>query len=516
MKQTPGKLVLIFFIISVLSAIQTFTYIARTPHGFVYPLVHNYEQDYYWYLSLMRQGWDGFISVTTKFSPEVFPRVFVNTFFPFFGMVARTTGMSLPVMYLTLRIVFGAGLLIVGYVLLKKLNVERKVRMTAVAFMVFGAPFWFIENGALHQIGEFWTGFDPILRVTWLPHHLAANVCLILSFLFLAKAVNNRLMATAVAAAILAIIGSWCNPATFMILGLSVFFCVVVFILQKGKLRLRELVLFGVLSCLPVLSFYNIQNSTFPWTMFRDWERYVHYPVDVLTYIGVLGLVGVIGFFGIPPALKKRSFLWNLVVGWFLSPFVGLAIIQFVPLSNGRFIQGAGYIPAAILASLFIWDIAVQKHAAVATATVIIGCIILFQLPSFAASYVRQMNYVGKNMSNEFVMVPRDYWDTMMWLSSHASEGIIIAPENVSSLIGALTPVNTFSGHPTFTFEPQKKHADMQLFYFSQDDRWKQEFITIWKPTYLWIPSWDQHGIIEKQTYSVVYANPSVILYKRQ
>lgn len=516
MKQIKGRLVLVFIIISAISAFQTFMYVVRAPAGFVYPLVHNYEQDYYWYLSLMRQGWDGFITVTTKFSPEVFPRVFVNTFFPIFGMVARVMGLNLPVMYLVLRIAFGALLLIVGYCLLKKLNIDRKQRITAVVFMIFGAPFWFIQNGGIRQVGEFWTGFDPILRVTWLPHHLAANICLIFSLIYIAKAVSSRSIYSAFISAVFAVVGSWCNPATFMTLGLSVGFGVIVFIIQKGKIRLREIVLLGTLCCIPVLAFYSIQNSTFPWTMFRDWERFVQYPVTVLTYIGVLGLVGVIGFFGLSSAFKKRSFLWNLVAGWYLAPFVGLIITQFLPISNGRFIQGAGYIPSAFLASLFIWDFSVAKNAAVKLVSGIICSIVLFQLPSFAASYLRQTAYVNKNLTNEFVMVPRDYWDTVMWLASHQANGVIIAPDVVSPLLGSLTSMQTFSGHPTFTFEPQRKRTDLQEFYFGTDDVWRQEFMSRWKPAYIWTPSRGPHILFDKQPYDIVYQNTSVILYQKQ
>jgi hypothetical protein len=516
MKQISIKLIVLFVITSLLSAFQTFMYVVRVPAGFVYPLVHNYEQDYYWYLSLMQQGRDGFIAVTTKFSPETFPRIIINTFFPFFGMLAHSTGMSLSVMYLVLRIVFGAGLLIAGYLLLKRLNVDRKTRITAVVFMIVGAPFWFMDHGLIRQVGEFWTGFDPILRITWLPHHLAANVCLVLSFIYIARAVAARSTHAAIIASVFAVIGIWCNPATFLILGLSVAFGVIVFIIQQGKIRLREIVLFGVFCCIPVFAFYVIQNSTFPWTMFRDWERFVRYPVDIIMYLGVLGLVGVMGFFGIPVAFKRRSFLLNMVVGWFLSPFIGLLISQFLPISNGRFIQGAGYIPAAILSSIFIWDIASKKHTSIRIAELIIGFIILFQIPSFIASYQRQVTYVKKNMSNEFVMVPRDYWDAVSWLASHDAHGIIIAPENVSPLLGAFTPLRTFSGHPTFTFEPQKKQNDIRDYYYGQDDVWRGEFLALWKPTYLWTSFDGPRVSTEKQLYSVVYQNRSVILYQHK
>jgi hypothetical protein len=512
MKQISVRPVIIFIIISIASAFQTFIYVIRTPAGFVYPLVHNYEQDYYWYLSLMRQGWDGHLALTSKFTPEVFPRILVSTLFPLFGMIAHVIGMNLPLMYLVMRIMFGAGLLTAGYFLLKETKVKREIVITGVLFMIFGSPFWYMDKGIIRLVGEFWTGFDPILRVSFLPHHLIANIFVIASLVFIARSVENHSVKYALVAGILSMVACLTNFAGMVILALAIGVGCVVFSLQKRKRWILEICIWAGLCVFPIIYLYYVQNSTFPWTGYRDWERFVQYPLSVMGYIGVIGAVGIVGMVGVWFAIQKKSFLWNCIIGWFMAPFIGLFLVQFFPLSNGRVLQGAGYIPSALLAGLAMWEIGgLSKRIRY----ILVALLILFQIPALVSSVDRQMSYIDKNMTNTYVMVSKDTWDTVEWLSSHATEGIIIAPSDVSPIIAGLTPLRTFTGHPTLTFEVRKKDADLNEFYYGTVMDFKSILLDVWRLTYIWIPKWGPQEVFEKQGYSKVYENPSAILYQR-
>lgn len=523
---------LLLFGIVLLSLFQTFVYSIKTPLGFTYPLVHNYEQDYYWYLSLIRQGWDGFLLLTSKYTPEQFPRIFVHTYFPLSGMVARAIGINVSVMYLLLRIIFGFGLMIAAYIFIARVMDDslrdpghaQKIRVTAVLFMILGAPFWYFDHGVIRQVGEFWTGFDPLMRVTFLPHHLTAIMVMIFSILVLARSIRKHSAKIALAAGILGALGCWLNPAsliTFILAMGVVCFIGVISLVRQGiyggasilrELHLKEMSIWLAMCLIPFIILILIQNSTFPWTGYRDWERFVQYPITVFGYMGILGLVGLIGLLGVPLALSKRTFLWNFVVGWYFSPFIGLLAGQFLPVSNGRFIQGAGYIPSALLAALVLWQ---KCRIAKQVRYLLIAVVILFQIPSFVSSVNRQMDYVGKNMTNELVMVPNIYWDPVMWLSLHAVGGLIIAPDNISPLIVGFTPLRTFSGHPTLTNEAQKKQADLAMFYAAHDVDQNSRLIAIWRPEYIWTPPQGPLGVIEAQGYRKVYESPSVILYQK-
>ncbi len=142
------------FVVTVASLYQTLLYIKVTPEGFVYPLVHNFEADYYWYLSLIRQGWEGNILLTSRYTPEIFSPQFVNTFFSVAGMLAHTPGFSLPLIYTILRVFGGVAVFLITYTLLQILKLSLRQRMCAFALVILSTPFWFLTNGIFRQAGN--------------------------------------------------------------------------------------------------------------------------------------------------------------------------------------------------------------------------------------------------------------------------------------------------------------------------------------------------------------------------
>lgn len=491
-------------IIAIASLFQTLTYVAKTPNGFVYPLVHNYEQDFYWYLSLMRQGWEGHILLTSRYTPEFFSAQFVNTFFPVTGMIAHVFGLSLPVMYTILRVIGGGGLLFVSYMLLKLLRLPKSLTITGWLLVIFGSPLWFYENGQLRQAGEFWTGFDPIFRITWLPHHTMANVFFILSLIMFFRLRKNTAIKHSFFTGLFSLLATLLNPASCIIYLVSIFIGLVILCIQnisliRGRLtrqnlnQLRNMGLILLLTILPVGWLYIVQNSVFPWTAFRDWERFVQYPVDGGIYLQVLGITGILGFIGIPFAFRKKDLSWNVVIGWFLAPFLGLLLFtRLLPISNGRFLQTVGYIPAAILAILAIWEMTyIMGKLRKVGFIFIISALLIFQLPAFSASISRQEYYINKNLHNSYVMIGSGVWQGIQWLSLHGKDGNkIIAPVEISTLIPAFSSYRVIIGHPTFTYKADEKRFDLDHFYQTRDEHDIKQIIDTYSFTEVWAPDW--------------------------
>ena len=58
------------------------------------------------------------------------------------------------------------------------------------------------------------------------------------------------------------------------------------------------------------------------------------------TLFGVLGVSVLFAIAGVWIAWKKQSYAWNLMIAWFVLPFIGLGVLVHVlPLSNGRYVQ---------------------------------------------------------------------------------------------------------------------------------------------------------------------------------
>lgn len=526
MRRVSRELVIVGIIASVVvvgSFFQLFMYLKDTPVGYIYPLVHNYEADYYWYLSLMRQGWEGSMMVTSRFTPEAFPPQSVNTLFPLLGIVGRLAGLSLPIVYTLSRFGFGVWLLIAGYLLATDCFRGRRERVAACLFMIIGGPLWYMENGVLRQLGEFWTGFDPIMRLSWLPHHMAANVLLIFSLILFVRWYKTARRNTLTVAVFAGAGAAWLNPASGMTLVFTIT-VVAIFLLATGGSRYR--VVLGAIMMItsilvPLGMLYRITHSVFPWTAFRDWERFIQYPIDAKGFLGVLGVVGMVAFVSLPVAMKQSRPLWWGVVAWFVWPFLGLEVVsKWLPFSNGRFLQSASYIPAALLAVLGVsqFAAAVIKHSGHRriVESLIVGFIVLISLPSVVASVARQRMYVAANAGNPLVYVSVDSMRAMVWLAHNsAPDAVVLAPSPVSSLIPAMSGNRVLLGHPTFTYDHAKKEEDLAAFYRFDSIEKAKGIIIRYHVSYIWIANdhVPESTYPEQMSFTPVYRNESVTLY---
>ncbi len=507
---------IVFFV--VVSLYQTFLYQVKMPEGFEYPFVHNYEQDYYWYLSLMRQGYDGSLLLTSNYTPETFTPQLINTFFPLAGMAAKIFHLSIPAMYTVLRIVGGSMLLFTGYVLAVELRFTLHQRIIALLFMCFGAPFWWSKGGALYQAGEFWTGFDPILRVSWLPHHTFSNAFMIAAMILFMRMVERRKetlqsFRLTIGATCCALVSVWLNPASLMALSVAIATGIVLTFyrfLRLYKFKFGEIEIFYLILIAQVFFMMKIQGSTFPWTAFRDWERFVQYPINMMGYLETLGIVGVIAIVSIPFLLYRRDFRWNTILGWFLFPFLGLGLFtQFIPVSNGRYLQSAGYIPSALLATLAITVFVKPFSMRRTWMYIVVLASVALGMPTFAISLSRQDMYVEKNMTNPLVMVPDDMMTVIEFLSVQ-NPGVVAAPETLSTLLPAFTPHRTLAGHPTFTYMPEEKTSALNELIYGTDDFVKDSIIRIYSIRYIVSPEQ-----ISVSGFREMIRNSSYIVYER-
>src|SRR3989344_5672438 len=137
---------MVLFLISVtllISISQTLFYLWMTPAGTTYPLVHNFIEDYYQYLDIMRQGYDGWWGATSRLTPEIYPRMFVSVLLLFLGHMARIFHVSLPVAYFTARVLGGGALMVLVYQLIRRTFPQSFFkRIIALCFVLFGTYVW--------------------------------------------------------------------------------------------------------------------------------------------------------------------------------------------------------------------------------------------------------------------------------------------------------------------------------------------------------------------------------------
>lgn len=458
-----------------LSLLPTLEFLRLTPPGATFPLVHNYVHDFYSNLSYMHQGWEGNLLVTSRYTPEPFPPQFISTALPLLGMVARVLHLSLPMMYTVARILFGIWLLFLGYTLARTMLPHQATRLLAFLFMILGAPLWYIDNGIPRLWGAFWSGFDPLVRVTFLPHHLLANCLFILSLLTLSSAVGSNRYGKTVTAAILAALSGWANPAMYVLLFLTLGVAALIRVQHIPKYW-KHFVIFLGLQVIPIVYLYRLQFSVFPFTtLYRDTERFWIYPINGVGFLKVMGAPAFLAIIGLIRAWRERSFLWALIVGWLAAPFVGLELLQrFLPLSNARYLQGAYHIPTAILAApgiaaltsfLGSWP----RVKRVVLTLIVMGAIVA-TVPSFEASVKAQRAKVELERYYFDTYISTGVMDALAWLNTHGEgEDVVLAPYMVSMVVPPFTNKRTVVGSEMITFNVQEKVTDYLTFYSFAD-----------------------------------------------
>jgi hypothetical protein len=517
MKNKTGVLVIPLIIsVCLLGFYQTIRYVLLTPAGSFYPLVHNYEQDYYWYLSMMRQGWDGTLLLSTKYTAEQFAGIFVNTFFPFFGMVSRLLSLPLPVMYTILRFLGAFTLLWAFYLLTGKIFSSKLTRWLAILLAFCQTPLMVKSQGNLVMAGEFWTGFDPIFRIAWLPHHTIANAVAVTLFIVHRSSFIGR-KNIFILITLLSFLTGWLNPAS----GLLVLFVFAGLVIAGRK----KAVVTGDLSVLTgagvsLVSLFFIQGTTFPWTAFRDWEKYNQYPVNPGTYLVILGLPGFLALGGIVRTIITKNLNLLLVILWYLFPFLGLLIFsQTDEISNGRFLQSAGYLPAAILSAYFLeWGISRFKRKA--QQFVYLGIVILIAVmafPAFARSLKIQEYYISKNLFNNLVIIPDTTLAVIEDVGRLKPGGLVIAPENISLLIPAFTRHRVYAGHPTFTYNPpgRSKSAELAAFLYGTDELYRHKLLVTEDPLAVITDTQKPDQALSAAGYRVIYRTGNLSVWTR-
>lgn len=450
-------------VMTLVSLLPMYAFILHKPAGTVYPLVHNYPPDFYSNLAWMHFGWEGSFAVTSRYTPERFtPQV--ASILPLFGMFARVFRLSLPLAYTLARIVFGFGLLVSSFLLAKKLFNTRFGRLVAFALILFGAPIWTRQASTFVLAGTYWTGFDPLFRITFLPHHLLSNIFFILAILLFARSVDQHSHKLTALASFCGLASSWANPGSsytlFVALGIGA--------LLHFRRSLRNighyLLFFSPLMLLSAYM-YRLQYSTFPFTNYKDVDRFWFYPIYNGDLLRILGVVSIFAIVGAVRVWRKKSLLWNIVTGWFLAPFIGVEILHlYIPMTNARYFQTVPYIPAALLAAYAL--------STIRSRILMAFILLIFAINSIGAFAISAQTLSQSGRSNWTLMeyVPESMMEAISWLGTHGTnDEVVLAPFWASTMIPGLTGKRVILGHQTNVYEPEKKLADFNEFYTYSD-----------------------------------------------
>lgn len=445
--------------------------------GKVFLFGHNSYADFFYYLSMIQEGIRGKFLISTRYSTEPFIPQFAQPFFTLSGFLGgKLLGLSSTIIYWLSRMLGGSLLLLMVVIAAKRIT-GTKYWLVPFFAVFLSVPMWFVKDGYFYQWCSFWTGFDPLYRIAYLPHHVLANVLGFLALLLSDTAFRSRSWQYAMLTVFCLCCSILVNPAIALVYVLTLLcplFLYGVFIYRKPSVLLFFIVnvFFSVLL---YAHSYKTYTADFPWNI-TEVDQLFPYPIDGIRFLFVLGPMALVAMATIVTTRKWNFFLILLSV-WFLLP---IGIVFFFPLLSGflpvvmvRFMQSVPYIPTGLLAAYgFLRLYAYMKKKKpqfLFTVILLAGFMVFLALPTYIVSVQEKNARFSYDQTHEpGFYISKESMDMMEWLGDHAkADDVILAVEPLSYMIPSYTHliVPTATRWATYNYQ-EKRLKSYRVFTF--------------------------------------------------
>lgn len=520
-------------IIFAMSFYYLYYYVSTTPKGLFFPLIHNYTQDYYYYLSMIKQSFDGRWLLITRYSPENFSAQFIYFIFILLGKAAALTGLSLPVVYTLSRFVFGSLLIVSTYFLIRLAYPKNPgLRKLAVILAVFGTGFAVIQmtkDGlSVSRYLVFWTEINPVEHFAYIPHHLAGKLFAVASLVLLAAFLEKNNIILFILSCLSGFLSGLSSPYVLVNLAFTVtlFTPLAVYLHRKEKHTVRKLITFIpaylILTAASLLYLKYVERSGFPWSIYINWEKQT-FPISFADYFLSLGPAFIFSLIAVPYLLKGKKLIHLLLVAWLFEPWIGIYLVSpFVSLQNVRFLAFSHFIPVGILASygMVITGQKLEKFIRLKW-WLFSGAFLLIFLFFSAANFYSNIAEQLKAFSPVYynIYLPEETLSSFTLLdTSTPYESTVLAGSFMSTIIPAFSHNKTFLGHYQATYQYGEKQADVTKFFEQSDAVFAKNLMYRYQVKYVYFgpdtpPPND--SFLADIGLAKMYSNSRIIIYKK-
>lgn len=497
-KETNFILICVF-LISFLSLIPLLANrFIHTPKDTLYTFVHNYVPDFYQYVSWMKDGADGKPLIASRLSPDLFVRKPVYLFYPLSGFVISKLGINLFFGYTLLRVMLGLINLLLIYIFISQIFKEGRLRKIAFLFALFLPPFYRLKP--LSLLLPYITSIDPLQRVLFLPHDLAATSLFLLAMIFFSQ---KKFLFSGVFLFLASII----NPA--MIILLLIFFGV------AAALQAPLPFFLVVVPTLAVIAYYqHLFATTLPFSWMYQQQKVNTLMLSFKDFVLLAGPALFLAVFSFKDFLKSKQFINKLVACWAVFPFVLFPFLgKYLPISRERIFETSFYIPLAILAGMTISKLAKKINFAI-----IFAGIILFILPYLYTSLKWQIELFKSPYFN--VYVPKTLVETMLWLDKNTpDESVVLAGYYTGNMVPAFSHNRVVFGHDFATYQARDRLKDMAMVY-SKDTSSEQlkEILARNHVSYIFFspetPTFSQTNLNQLDNLRLLFSDSGIVIYQ--
>lgn len=461
-----------------------------------FELVHNYYTDYNFYLSRIREGWEGRWTVVERYTSEPHAGTFLQIFYLFLGRISRfipDTYFAVVASYHIARLVMSGVLLMMIAAFTRFIFAKKPFFWQVAAFLiVVTASTWPIfvtmSNASLRFGGymPWWTIIDSLQRTSFLPHILAGQILIL--FLFWAGA--NE--------AVLAKKGNW------MVLGLCALALGTVF--PPGYILVGAG--YGFLSIYRSISYRHWDKQTagrvvilvlglpsliglqlllrdYPWKRLVEFDALHPTVFPLLDYVKALGPTLPMGLIGCIIAIFRREKIMEGVIAWIFA-WLGLLIgFSLFPMQSAlRWTEVAVHIPLGIASAYAFYVLFerfyLQKKRKQLGSVFILSIPITVILSGFGTMYssgLWQKDFIDQkiragypviSMNNYIVYPVKSFMDAIQYMNyAIPQSSVVLSLLTSGNYIPAYAGKRVYVGHDSTIFKEQKTEEALAFFRMS-------------------------------------------------
>lgn len=472
-----------------------------------FELVHNFPTDYNFYLSRIRQGLEGNLTVHEKYTSEPHEGSFIQVFYVVLGWAGRWSRVPWERtgdIYHVARIVLGITLLLVIAEFVKSTCQDLRVAFWSIfAFLlavmasswpklvaVFGndvvlATWSNISHWRFGAYMPWWSVMDSLQRITFIPHVVAGQILLLVLLLkisdrqVLAKGGNWLFLGA------LGLVLGTIFPPGLLFLYATVSAQTALEFIFLGRKTSRKAVhswfvqvvfprFFICSIAFPALLYVQFMVSFYPWKRLAEFDIVRPLPFDVWEYAKAMGSVLPLGVVGGLVAFIKKERGMILPVAWVIAWGLLLFIFRFIPQQSPlRFSEMLPHVALAVLTVYLFFEIGRLRHLGYVGKMMLV-ILIGTGLFHMYSSLLWQRDFIDHKIRSQYPLVPtgsyvmyplKDFLAAMRVLQDTTSRDTVILSETTAGNYIPVYAGNTvYVGHAN-TVQAEAKEALVKRFF---------------------------------------------------
>ena len=502
---------------------------------------HNYTYDYNVYLSKIRQGQEGRLSVVDKYDNHPQQKgIYLQMFYLLSGKISSIFNFTPTLTYHLLRIFASVfwiyTIIFLNIYFLKKIsliNLGVTLSLLTASFPVF---YRFQDQWWIGQHMNWWQELDILKRISFVPHDTLNYIFISVFSILLSQIDKNKKYFIFLCG--LLFVSVFIQPSAAILFAISwILYNFIKYFWFKSltndliaeKLKQTSIIFIAIF--IPLL-YIMFATNIYPWKSLLDFDKNNRLFFDIKDYILALGPIfftGIAG--GLMAIIKKKQELLGLVT-WIIGVCIAIILFKFIPFqSELRFVQTANHIPLAIL-SVYFFNYLINKFKnTIITYGICIAIffIIFLGLTQVYFSLRSQTQFINQRALATLPLVPfppqvmyplNDFYNGLKWFEQNSSRSSVVLSKITSgNYIPAYSGNFVYLGHGAETphYNDRVYKAD-EFFSGNLEEKQALKFLKTENISYVFYgPQEKENNLKDIGIYSFltpVYQSPLVTIYK--